>query len=179
MRWAAPTSFLAVSKQGCLLPKLAADSITVLKVLHQARIEAIEKLAGFRRVVAKAGQVRNPLLLLGHVSLSLGNVPFGFRQMAKLHRTVMGQRMIRHRRLLSLAGGSTTRLLAIGAYTEAFAGDERHRVTRGLDQERISAAPHLAVSRDVSCMQIVLDGSAVLRKVVRIAAALDDRGKCG
>jgi hypothetical protein len=40
--------------------------------------------------MAMSGKVSNPFLLLGNVSLSLGNTPFSFFQKVKLHRAIHG-----------------------------------------------------------------------------------------
>src|SRR5262252_6737856 len=71
-----------------LLLKLSQDAVAVLNVLGLRRIEIIEKLRCFARVVTAAGKVRDPLLLLCDVSDALGDMTLGFFQMTKLHRPV-------------------------------------------------------------------------------------------
>jgi hypothetical protein len=60
--------------------------VSVLNEQHLTRIEIVQKLPGFRYAVATEGKVRNPLLLLGDVSLTCRNVSLGFLEMADLHR---------------------------------------------------------------------------------------------
>ena len=62
----------------------------MLNVLHLRSVEVVEKPLGLRGVMAVPGEVCNPLLLFGSVSLALGNMPLGFFQMAKLHRAIHG-----------------------------------------------------------------------------------------
>jgi hypothetical protein len=59
-------------------------------MLQLKGVEVVEKPPGFRSVMAMSGEVSNPFLLLGNVSLALGNMPLGFFQMAKLHRAIHG-----------------------------------------------------------------------------------------
>ena len=64
----------------------------MLNVLLQ-RIEVVEELAGFRRVMTMACKVHDPILLLDNMSLKyvvayLGNMPLDFLQMEQPHRAI-------------------------------------------------------------------------------------------
>src|SRR5262249_1095814 len=71
---------------GGLQFQLFSDLVAVLNEQRLTYIEIVQKLVGFRYVVAMEGQVRNPLLLLGYVSFALGDMSLGFLQMANLGR---------------------------------------------------------------------------------------------
>jgi hypothetical protein len=73
-----------------LLLEFLAEAVAVLNMLHLRSVEVVEKPPGFCGVMAVPGKVCNPLLLLGNMSLALGNMPLGFFQMAKLHRAIHG-----------------------------------------------------------------------------------------
>jgi hypothetical protein len=73
----------------------------VLNVKRLGGIKTIEKPPSFRKVMAAAGKVRNSILLLSNVSLALGNVPFGFLQMPKMHRAIHHRRRTHSKKLSS------------------------------------------------------------------------------
>lgn len=60
----------------------------MLDVLDLARIEVVEELPGFRRVRPKTRELRNALLLLRNVPLTVGNMPFGLLQVLLEHLAV-------------------------------------------------------------------------------------------
>jgi hypothetical protein len=78
-----------VAPAGATLPfQLFENAVAMLNVLHLDRIKIIEKFPSSRSVVALSGKLRDPILLLGNMSLAQGNVPLRFFEMAKVHRAI-------------------------------------------------------------------------------------------
>jgi hypothetical protein len=63
----------------------------VLDMLGLGRIEVIEELPGFRRVMTVASKIVDPFFLLGNTPRSFYNMPLGLFQMTKLDFSVHGQ----------------------------------------------------------------------------------------
>jgi hypothetical protein len=75
------------SRRYATVPTLR-ECVAMLNVLHLDRIKIIEKFPSSRSVVALSGKLRDPILLLGNMSLAQGNVPLRFFEMAKVHRAI-------------------------------------------------------------------------------------------
>ena len=103
---------------GAALPfQLFSDLVAVLNEQRLTRTEIVQKLFGFRYVVAVTGKVRYPLLLLGYMSLALHNVSLGLLEMAHLHRAI--SKLVGHGSApFSLQAGAQIGLSATDAYGE-------------------------------------------------------------
>ena len=60
----------------------------MLNVFRLERIEVVEKLPSGRGIVAAFKKLRDPILLLGNMSLALGNMLLRLFKMAEVHLVI-------------------------------------------------------------------------------------------